>query len=114
MYASAAPLDSSPTPALADEFEAAFQSPTAGGLARENNLWQHSAMTQQIGFIGLGRMGQRMAGRLTDAGFALTAFDVDPAKGESLSRKGARIAQSPRELAAQSEIVITSVTDGPA
>jgi 3-hydroxyisobutyrate dehydrogenase-like beta-hydroxyacid dehydrogenase len=69
-------------------------------------------MTQRIGFIGLGRMGQRMASRLTDAGFQLTGFDVDMTKADALRSRGAIVAQSPADLASQSVAVITSVTDG--
>jgi len=32
---------------------------------------------KEIGFIGLGRMGGPMAGRLLDAGFKLTICDID-------------------------------------
>ena len=34
-------------------------------------------MGEHIGFIGLGRMGGHMAGRLIDAGHTLTVFDVN-------------------------------------
>ena len=45
-----------------------------------------------IGFIGLGNMGQPMASRLIDAGYSLAVFDVRPDAVEALQAKGARAA----------------------
>jgi 3-hydroxyisobutyrate dehydrogenase-like beta-hydroxyacid dehydrogenase len=67
---------------------------------------------ERIGFIGLGRMGSRMAGRLLSAGYALTVYDAAPGQTESVS--GASVASNPREVAERSEAVFTMVTDGPA
>ena len=61
---------------------------------------------EKLGFIGMGRMGSRMAARLIGAGYAVTVYDRS--KKKSLS---APVAQSPRELAAMSEVVLISVTD---
>jgi 3-hydroxyisobutyrate dehydrogenase-like beta-hydroxyacid dehydrogenase len=69
-------------------------------------------MLERIGFIGLGRMGQRMATRLLDADLQLTVYDVAAGKADDLVRHGARAAGSPREVAAASEAVFMSVTDG--
>jgi 3-hydroxyisobutyrate dehydrogenase len=71
-------------------------------------------MLERIGFIGLGRMGQRMAGRLLDADLQVTVYDVVGEKASDLGRRGAQVARSPREVAASSDAVFTSVTDGPA
>ena len=71
-------------------------------------------MSERLGFIGLGNMGQPMAGRLLEAGFPLTICDLLKAKTDSLAEKGAKVAGSPREVAAQSDVTITMIPDGTA
>src|SRR5437867_2308348 len=71
-------------------------------------------MFERVGFIGLGRMGQRMANRLLDAGLQLTVYDVDAEKSGIMGRKGAQVAALPRAVAAEAEAAISSVTDGQA
>jgi 3-hydroxyisobutyrate dehydrogenase-like beta-hydroxyacid dehydrogenase len=71
-------------------------------------------MFERVGFIGLGRMGQRMATRLLDAGLQLTVYDVDGEKSGILGRRGAQIAALPRAVASEADAIISSVTDGPA
>lgn len=65
----------------------------------------------RIGFIGLGYMGSRMAGRLLDAGYTLTIHNRDMAKTQPLAERGARTAPSPREVAATSDVTFLSVPD---
>jgi 3-hydroxyisobutyrate dehydrogenase len=65
----------------------------------------------RIAFIGLGRMGLGMAGRLLDAGHELTVFNRTADKAEGLVRDGARLAASPREAADQAEAVFVMVSD---
>lgn len=65
----------------------------------------------RLGFIGLGGMGSRMAGRLLAAGYELTVFNRRPAGALSLEQRGARVAASPRDLAAAADIVLSCVTD---
>src|SRR5512137_2541222 len=60
----------------------------------------------QVGFIGLGAMGNAMANNLLKAGFALTVYNRSRAKAEALVAKGAALAKAPAE-AAQGEVVIT-------
>jgi len=60
-----------------------------------------------VGFIGLGRMGQGMAGRILGAGHSLTVFDVVAAAAKPLADKGARVAASIAELARGSEVVVS-------
>ena len=62
-----------------------------------------------VGFIGLGRMGGEMAGRLIDAGHALTVYNRTASAAERF-RGRARIAASPAE-AAEAEVVITMLAD---
>lgn len=64
---------------------------------------------QHLGFIGLGRMGGPMAGRLLDAGHELTVFDTNDAAVAPLADRGAHRAASPREVASAAEIVLTSL-----
>lgn len=71
-------------------------------------------MSKKVGFIGLGTMGQPMAGRLLEAGFPLTVWNRTKAKTEELAKKGAKVADSPKEVAAQSDIIISMISDGPA
>ena len=62
-----------------------------------------------IGFIGLGNMGGGMAANLSKAGYHLVVNDLRGEAGESLLKKGAEWADTPKELASRSEIVFTSL-----
>jgi 3-hydroxyisobutyrate dehydrogenase-like beta-hydroxyacid dehydrogenase len=62
-----------------------------------------------LGFIGLGRMGGAMAGRLLDAGHHVVVFDVQASACEALVARGARIAASVREVADATPIVFASL-----
>ena len=72
-------------------------------------------MTQQeqskptIGFIGLGHMGSHMASRLINAGYHLTVYDRTREKAQAIA--GAAVAETPKEAAAHSEVVVSIVTD---
>ncbi len=68
-------------------------------------------MTPSIGFIGLGRMGLPMAQHLLEADFPLAVFNRTASRADPLRRNGAQWANSPRELAAQSDIVISIIAD---
>lgn len=63
----------------------------------------------RIGFIGLGKMGSPMAQRLLDAGFSLVVRDVRREAAETLLESGAQWADSPREVAENSDVVCTSL-----
>ncbi len=66
-------------------------------------------MPEQFGFVGVGRMGGPMAGRLRDAGHRLAVFDVsEPAMAPILAR-GAVKAASPRALAHRVDCVFASL-----
>ncbi len=56
-------------------------------------------MAEQLGFIGVGRMGGPMAGRLIDAGHRLTIHDTSAAalrrSSNAAQRRRARRARSP-------------------
>jgi 3-hydroxyisobutyrate dehydrogenase-like beta-hydroxyacid dehydrogenase len=67
-------------------------------------------MAQQlIGFIGTGRMGGPMAGRLLDAGYALSVYDTQSAALKPLTDRGADAASSPAEVASAAETVLISL-----
>ena len=69
---------------------------------------------KQIGFIGVGLMGQPMAGRFLGASYALTVWNRTAEKAGTLLAAGAKWASSPRALAEASDVVITMVTDSSA
>jgi len=68
---------------------------------------------QKIGFVGLGVMGKPMALNLLEAGYPLTVWNRTRSKMDDLLAKGASAAESPKEAAEKSEVVITMVTDSP-
>jgi 3-hydroxyisobutyrate dehydrogenase-like beta-hydroxyacid dehydrogenase len=65
----------------------------------------------RLGFIGLGAMGSRMAGRLLAAGSDLTVYNRNRERARSLEARGARVAATPRDLAAGADIIISSLAD---
>lgn len=66
-------------------------------------------MDDAIGFIGLGNMGFRMAGRLIDAGHDLVVNDVRTQVVQAMEAKGAKPAASPAEVADRCEVVMVSL-----
>jgi 3-hydroxyisobutyrate dehydrogenase len=67
----------------------------------------------KIALLGLGLMGSGMAGRLLDAGYPLTIWNRTPDKAQALANRGARLAKSPRDAAANAAIVISMLADVP-
>lgn len=61
----------------------------------------------KVGFVGLGRMGQGMAGRILDAGNELAVFDLVAEATEPLAEAGAVVAGSIKELAAGAEVIVS-------
>ena len=66
-------------------------------------------MSKHLGFIGLGNMGAPMAGRLLDAGYALTVFDTRADALRPFVAKGAQTASSPAALASAVDTVLVSL-----
>jgi 3-hydroxyisobutyrate dehydrogenase len=64
-----------------------------------------------IGFLGLGRMGAGMAGRLLDAGHRVTVYNRSADKARALADRGALVAGTPREAAADADAVFAMVAD---
>jgi 3-hydroxyisobutyrate dehydrogenase-like beta-hydroxyacid dehydrogenase len=67
-----------------------------------------------IGFVGLGAMGQLIVPRLMNAGHAVTGWNRSRDKAADLIAAGMRWADTPRGVAERSEIVFTIVTDAAA
>jgi 3-hydroxyisobutyrate dehydrogenase-like beta-hydroxyacid dehydrogenase len=65
----------------------------------------------KIGFVGLGAMGSRIAGRLLDAGNEVYGTNRTKPKVEPLIERGLIWRETPRELAAAAEVVFSMVTD---
>jgi 3-hydroxyisobutyrate dehydrogenase-like beta-hydroxyacid dehydrogenase len=65
----------------------------------------------ELGYVGLGVMGRGIVARLLAADHSVTVWNRSPEKAESLLADGARWADSPREVAVQSEVVFTMVTN---
>jgi 2-hydroxy-3-oxopropionate reductase len=70
-------------------------------------------MPQTIGFIGLGIMGKPMSLNLVKAGYAVVVHNRSRGPVDELVRAGARAADGPRQVAEQSEVVITMLPDSP-
>ncbi|WP_053362005.1 NAD(P)-dependent oxidoreductase [Bacillus sp. FJAT-27251] len=62
-----------------------------------------------VGFIGTGVMGKSMAGHLLSAGYPVYVYTRTKAKAEDLLERGARWAETPREIAEKANIIITIV-----
>jgi len=64
-----------------------------------------------IGFLGLGMMGGNMARRLVSSGYAVTGYDIDPARMRQASQAGVKVADSPARVAEVADVVLSSLTD---
>ena len=65
----------------------------------------------RVAFLGLGRMGAPMAGRLSAAGHELVVWSRTSAHAEALAGQ-AEVARSPAEAGSKAEVAITMLTDG--
>ena len=63
----------------------------------------------QVGYLGVGNMGQPMAGKLLDGGHGLVVYDISDQAMEPLLLRQARRAASPKDLADQCETVVVSL-----
>jgi 3-hydroxyisobutyrate dehydrogenase-like beta-hydroxyacid dehydrogenase len=68
---------------------------------------------KRVGFIGAGIMGRPMARNLLRAGYPLTVHNRTESKARDLLSQGAVWAATPSDVAVNSEVVITCVTDTP-
>jgi 3-hydroxyisobutyrate dehydrogenase len=70
---------------------------------------QVSPESTRIGWIGTGVMGRSMCGHVLAGGYQVTLFTRTRAKADELLSRGAHWAESPRAVAAQSDVVISMV-----
>src|SRR5262250_53781 len=63
----------------------------------------------KVGFVGLGNMGAPMAGFVLGAGFPLVVHDLRKEAAAPLLERGARWADSARDVAAQSDVICICV-----
>lgn len=68
---------------------------------------------KKVGFIGLGAMGSPMSQNLVRKGYDLTVCDLIAKRVEPLKKMGAQVADTPREVAEKSDVVITIVLSSP-
>lgn len=68
----------------------------------------------RVGVAGLGKMGAAVAARLMECGHDVIVWNRSAEKTKPLADAGAKVASSPAELAAQSEAIITILTDAAA
>jgi 2-hydroxy-3-oxopropionate reductase len=68
---------------------------------------------ERLGFIGLGIMGKPMVRNLLKSGYTVTVFNRSQASIDELTQDGAIPATSPKQVAEQSDIVITCLPDSP-
>ncbi len=68
----------------------------------------------KIGLIGLGLMGRPMGMNLLKAGHTLTVWNRTASRADELVAAGAVLAKTPREAAADADVLITMVSDPPA
>jgi len=67
----------------------------------------------RLGYIGLGRMGKPMAINLLKAGYPLIVHNRSRGKVKELVNLGALAATSPKQVAAESDVVFTNLPDTP-
>src|SRR5581483_6565499 len=65
----------------------------------------------KVGIVGLGRMGGAMARRLRGQGFEVVGWDQNPKANDACAADGLRIARNPGDAAAQSDVIISSITE---
>jgi 3-hydroxyisobutyrate dehydrogenase len=68
----------------------------------------------KIGIIGTGMLGSAVGLRLLESGFDLTAYNRTREKTRQLEEKGAKVADNPKQVAENSELVIIVVRDAKA
>ena len=70
-----------------------------------------NAVRPRVGFIGLGTMGVPMVCRLLEAGWHVTVFNRTQSRAKEVVSRGAEAVSSAREVAAQSDILFTMLSD---
>jgi len=78
------------------------------GHTRIHNGWGE---TMRVGFIGVGAMGSRMAGRLLAANHDVVVYNRTPERTRPLQQRGAKVAATAKQLATGVDIVFSSVAN---
>lgn len=74
-----------------------------------------ASMSVSVGFLGLGRMGSRMARNVARAGFPVVLYNRTRSKAEELAKElGAGFRETPAEVAAETDVIVSMLADGPA
>jgi 3-hydroxyisobutyrate dehydrogenase-like beta-hydroxyacid dehydrogenase len=68
-------------------------------------------MSEHLGFIGLGQMGQGMARNLVAAGYSVTVYNRTRAKAEPIAAMGAKIADAPVDAVTKGGVIVTMLSD---
>lgn len=66
---------------------------------------------QNVGVIGLGRMGTEIANNVIKSGFKLVVYNRTVDKTRALAEAGAVVTASPKEAASKSDVILTSLKD---
>ena len=61
-----------------------------------------------IGIVGTGMLGEAVGLHLLDVGHEITVFNRTKNKTQKLEARGAKVVESPRQVAENSELIITS------
>ena len=69
--------------------------------------------SMNVGFIGVGVMGEPMARNVLKKGYSVIISDLNKTKCEEMRAQGFGIAATPKEVAAQSDIIITMLPSSP-
>lgn len=67
-----------------------------------------------VGFVGLGAMGSRIAARLMNAGHQVRGFNRTPTKVTSLVERGLELVATPRAACEGADFIVTMVSDSQA
>ena len=70
-------------------------------------------MAEKVGFIGLGIMGGPMAHNLIEAGYELVLYNRPDGKAKELAGEGAEVVDSYKEVAEQSDVIVTMLPNSP-
>jgi 3-hydroxyisobutyrate dehydrogenase-like beta-hydroxyacid dehydrogenase len=69
---------------------------------------------QRVGWVGLGKMGIPMSKNLLKKGYPVTVYNRTKQKTRELAAEGAKVEDSPKALAANSDVIISMISDDPA
>ena len=75
------------------------------------SLSKHGGFIMKVGFIGIGRMGEVMAGQILAGGHQLTVYNRSPGKTDALAKAGAQVAKDLLGAVSGNEVVLTMLSD---